>query len=57
MMYILYTLIWIDGEVVEKDMGLPYFESYEECLQAGIDTHAEGEPFFCLDEVVGGDKI
>ena len=57
MVYILYALIWVDGEVVEKDMGLPYFESYEECLQAGIDMHEEGEFFFCLDEVVGGDKI
>ena len=57
MVYILYALIWVDGEVVEKDMGLPYFESYEECLQAGIDMHEEGEFFFCLDEIVGGDKI
>ena len=56
MFYILYVLLMVDGELVEYDAGLPYFESYEECFQEGIRNEV-GHGFICLDEVLGGEKI
>ena len=56
MFYILYLILVVDGELVETDAGLPYFESYEECLQEGIRNEV-GHGFICLDEVIGGEKI
>jgi hypothetical protein len=53
MVWILYALIWVDGEVVEKDMGLPYFETHTECIEAAVNLDNDGGFGFCLDEVMG----
>ena len=59
MMYILYALIQLETGIAEVDMGLPPFETYEECVAAGVELEKAHENLkfaFCLDEVTGETK-
>ena len=56
MVYILYAILHLETGYVEADMGLPPFDSYEECVKAGVELSENHENLkfaFCLDEVVG----